>query len=186
MPRTTDEVLVGAGTLYTAPTGTAYPADPTVAPSGTWIDIGYSEEGWRFTFERTTENVEVEEELDPVDIAATANEGHFVGVSAQSSLENLKLAFGGGTITVVAGPPARKEYVPPASDVMTRYALLFRGAAPKVAGAAKTREVQIPYAIPVGAVEIPFRKAPNKQVIAMDFRMVKVTGTNLFKVIDLT
>lgn len=186
MPKNTLEVLVGTGTLYVAPTGTAFPADPSVTPAGTWVDIGYSEEGWSFNAEVNVEEVEVAEEIDPIDLLATAREVHFVGQAAQASLENLKTALGGGTIATAVGPPATKSYVPAGTGTLTQSALLFRGKAPTVGGVAKTRDVQMAYSVPVGAVELAAKKAPDKQLIGCDFRLVKVTGTDLFKFIDLT
>lgn len=186
MAKNSLEVLVGTGTLYTAPTGTAFPVDPSVAPSGTWVDIGYSEEGWSFNAEVTTEEVEVAEEIDPLDILATKREIHLIGQAAQVSLENLKLALGQGTVATAAGPPATKSYVPGSTGDLARVALLFRGKAPTVAGVAKVRDVQMSFAVPVGAVELASKKAPEKQLIGCDFRVVKVTGTDLFKMIELT
>lgn len=186
MARNTEEILMGVGTVYTAPVGTAFPADPTAAVGGSWLEIGYTEEGWHLSVERDTEDIDVAEEIDPVDIVATSRESHWVGNSVQGSLENLKLALGGGTITTVAGPPARKEFVPSGTDVLDRVAVLFRGKAPSVAGVAKVRQIDIPVTVPVGAVEIASRKAPAKTSIAMDFRIVKATGEDFFKITDLT
>lgn len=185
MARDSNEVLIGPGTLYTAPVGTAYPADPSVAPSGTWIDIGYSEEGWSFNVGRDFADVEVAEEIDPLDILVTKRDIHLVGASAQGSLENLKIALGGGTITTLTAPN-RKKLVPLGTSALDRVALLFRGNAPKVAGVAKVRDVQMPNAVSVGAIEMASKKAPDKTIIGMDFRLVKVSGTDIFTKIDLT
>lgn len=185
MARDSNEVLIGTGTLYTAPVGTAFPADPSVAPSGTWIDVGFSEEGWSFNVERDIEDVEVAEEIDPLDILVTKRDIHVVGACAQASLENLKIALGGGTITTLT-TPNRKKFVPLGTANLDRTALLFRGKAPTVAGVAKVRDVQMPNAVSVGAIEIAAKKAPEKSLIAMDFRLVKVTGTDIFTKIDLT
>lgn len=185
-PKSTSEVLIGTGTLYLAPTGTARPLDPTVAPAAAWVDVGYSDEGWSFNAEISTEDVPVAEEIDPIDILATGREAHMVGAAAQASLENLKTALGGGTITVVPGPPAYKQYEPAGSDVLDRVAILFRGKAPAVAGVAKTRELWVPFAIPVSAIEMASRKAPDKTLIAMDFRCIKQSGSALFSYRDLT
>lgn len=186
MPRATGEVLIGVGTLYIAPTGTAFPADPTVAPAAAWIDVGYSSEGWTFKSDTATEDIMVAEEIDAIDVLPTGREVHLMGEAAQASIENLKIALGGGTITTVVGPPAYKQFIPPASDVLDRVALLFRGKAPTVAGAAKTRELQVPFAISVGAIELANKKAPDMQILGMDFRLIKVSGSNLFTFKDLT
>lgn len=186
MTRLASEVLIGPGTLYTAPYGTAFPLDPSVTPAGTWVEIGYSEEGWSFNVENTQEDVEVAEELDPIDILRTKRDVHVVGVAAQANLENIKTALGSGTIATSAGPPAVKTYTPGDTDALTKLAVLLRVSAPTVAGAAKVRDIKIPRAIPVSAVELSYKKAPDKASIAVDFRVVKEAGVALFTIVDLT
>lgn len=186
MARTSDEVLVGTGTLYTAAVGTAFPADPSTAPAGAWLDIGYSEEGWTFAIDRTFEDVEVAEEVDPVKILKTAQDIFVRGAAAQGAIETLKLAMAGGTITTAAGPPATKTYVPPAATAFDEKALLLRVNAPTAAGVAKTRDIQIPRGICVGAIEMAHAKAPAKVVVGIEFRVIKPTTGDIFKVVDLT
>jgi hypothetical protein len=186
MARVAAEVLIGTGTLYIAVDGTAQPLDPTVAPAAAYVEVGYSEEGWSFNADIETEDIEVAEEIDPIDIMATGREAHLVGQAAQASLENLKTALGGGTITTVVGPPAYKQYEAPASGDLTRVTLLFRGKAPPVAGVAKTRELWVPHAVPIAAVEMASKKAPDKSLIGMDFRAIKVSPDTLFRYRDLT
>ncbi len=182
MARDTTEVLIGTGTLYLAPTGTAFPADPSAAPAGTWVDIGYSEEGWSFNIDRTLEDVEVAEEIDPLDVLQTKRELHIVGSCAQASLDNLLIALGSGAIVDAVGPPAIRTYTPGATDSLTRKALLLRTKAP---GTDKLRDTRISYVVSASAVEMASKKAPEKTLIAMDFRALKVSGTDLFTIRDL-
>lgn len=188
MPRLGDEVLIGPGTLYTAPKGTAFPADPSVAPAAEWIEVGYSEEGWTFAVGREFADVPVAEEVDPVKILQTARTLNMRGASAQASLDNLKLAFGGGTITTAAGPPATRKFVPPSgsSTPPEEIAILFRSVAPPVAGVEKVRQLDIPICISVVAIEMAHQKAPAKTLIAMDFRLIKPDTGNIFEITDLT
>lgn len=182
-PKATTEVLIGPGTLYLAPSGTAFPANPSVAPAGPWADVGYSEEGWSFNVDRNIEDVNVAEEIDPIKVAQTSREIHVVGQSAQASLENIKTAIGGGTITVAAGPPATKRLVAGATDDLEEQALLLRVKAP---GTGKTRDIQIAHVVSVAAIEMAHKKAPDKTLVGMDFRALKVTGSNIFEIVDLT
>ena len=182
-PKATTEVLIGTGTLYLAPTGTAFPADPTAAPAVAWVDVGYSDEGWSFNVDRNVEDVNVAEELDPIDVLQTSREIHVVGASAQASLENIKTAMGGGTISTVVGPPAYKRLVAGTADQLERNALLLRVKAP---GTNKNRDIQIPTIVSVAAIELGHRKAPDKSLVAMDFRALKVTGSNIFEILDAT
>lgn len=182
MARDTTEVLIGTGTLYIAPEGTAFPADPTVAPDAAFEDVGYSEEGWSFNVDRELEDVEVAEEIDPIDVLQTSREIHLVGAAVQASLENLRTALGGGTITTAAGPPATKTLVPAATDSLEKKAVLFRGKAP----GGFDRDIQMPHVVSAAAVELAHRKAPDKSQIAMDFRVLKETGDDIFTIIEVT
>jgi hypothetical protein len=184
MAKNTLEVLIGTGTLYVAEEGTAFPADPFTSPGGGWRDIGYSEEGWSFNLDRDTEDVEVAEEIDPIDVLQTSREIHLVGEAAQASLENLALALGGGTITPDAGPPATRRFTPAGTGDLDRIAVLFRGKAPRIGTADNVRDVQMSHAIAVGAVEYASKKAPDKSLIAIDFRVIKVTGDEIFEIVD--
>lgn len=186
MAKSAAEVLIGTGTLYVAVDGTAQPLDPTVAPAGAYVDIGYSEEGWSFNIDRNLEDIEVAEEIDPIDVMQTSREVHMVGVAVQASLENLKTALGAGTITTVAGPPSYKQLVAGGTGDLLRVTLLFRGKAPPLAGVAKTREVWVPHVVSAAAIEMASKKAPDKSQIAMDFRALKITPDELFVVRDLT
>lgn len=182
MGKSTAEVLIGTGTLYIAPEGTAFPADPSVAPDVAWVDVGYSEEGWSFNVDRTIEDVEVAEEMEPIDVQQTKRDVRIVGASAQASIENFKLAMGGGTIATAAGPPATKTYTPSGVEVLDRKALLFRGKAPS----GKVRDTKVPHAISVAAVEMASKKAPDKTLLAMEWRIIKQAGENPFTMTDLT
>lgn len=182
MARDTLEVLIGPGTLYVGDEGTAMPADPTAAPDAAFEDIGYSEEGWSFNVDRTTEDIEVAEEIDPIDLLQTAREVHLVGTAVQSSLVNLQTALGGGTITAVVGPPDYDHYEPDSTDVLVRKALLLRTKAPN----GKVRDIQMKHSVSVGAVEMASRKAPDKSQLAMDFRALKVTPDRPFEIKDET
>lgn len=182
MARTNTEVLIGPGTLYVADVGTAFPVDPSVAPAGAWADIGYSEEGWAFNVDRTVEEIEVAEELDPIDLQQTKRDIHVVGAAAQASIDNFKTAMGGGTIVTAVGPPATKTYTPPATGVLDRKALLLRVLAPN----GKTRDVQIPKVVSVSAINMEHKKAPAKSLLAIDFKIVKDAGVAPFTQIDLT
>jgi hypothetical protein len=184
-PKNASEVLVGVAQMFIAPGGTVGPADPTVAPAVAWVDVGYSDEGWDFASEVNTADVEVAEELDALDVQATGRNSRMEGAAAQATIENLQIALGGGTITQVAGPPAYKQFDPPGSGDLTRYAILLRGKAPPVAGASKARELYVPWVVPTSSVNLRHRKAPDKTLIAMAFRFIKVSGTNLYRIRDL-
>lgn len=180
MARDTTEVQIGTGYLYWAAEGTTFPANPTTTPGSAWTDIGYSDAGWSFNVTRATADIEVAESLDPLDVMATSREIHLVGAAVQVSPDNLRLAFGGGTISTGTPSAGFTTYTPPATDAVTKFAFLLR----VTLGSGKTRDIQMPHGMPIGAVELHAQKAPNKSMINMDARIVKVTPDEIFTIID--
>lgn len=179
MPRDSSKVFIGAGTLYTATIGTAFPATPATTPSGSWAEIGYSEDGWIIAFDRTVERVFAAEEINALVVLKTGQETHVRGTLLQATLENLELSFGGGTIAPSTPSAGFRQYTPPASDEQDEFAVLFRSATDL-----GFRDWKFPRAISVASVEIPHNKAPNVSVVAMDFEAVVPTSGALFTVVE--
>jgi len=186
MPRTVDEILIGPGYLYTAPLGEAFPTDPSTAVAGNWVEIGYSEDGWAVEADKTFEDVFVAEEVDPIGTFKTAQAIRVVGEMAQASLENLQLAFGGGTIQTGVPGVGFDTYTPPASDTFTEYAVLLRTNAPGTSAQGFLRDWQFPRSIAAGAVSARFTKAPTKANVAIEFRALIPSAGTIFTVIDQT
>lgn len=98
-------VALGPGYLYLAVLGSTEPTDLTAAWDAAWKPLGYTEEGSTFSYAPTYENVEVAEELDPIDSVATGRQIR-VGFSlAENTALNYKRAMNGGTITVTGVDP---------------------------------------------------------------------------------
>lgn len=188
MAKSTAEVLLGVGTLYTAPEGESMPSSPNDDPtSGNWEDIGYSEEGWNLVADLTYEFFTPAEEVDPIATLKAGQESHFRGVAVQFSLENLQLALGGGTISTDVGPPATKTYTAPDTTAFSTFALLFRTRAPESApGDIDYRDIQVPKVVSASSIDVPHQKGANPSALALDFRALKVTGSPLFTVVETT
>lgn len=185
MARTSSEVVLGTGTLYVAPLATAFPADPSATVAVAWEDIGYSDEGWTLNIARDFEDIEVAEEFDPIKIVPTGRTISLTGTAVQVSVENLKIALAGGTITTVAGPPGYKKYVPASADAAPEEkALLLRCDAPT--GTTKKRDYHMARVISVGAVEIPHSKAPARRQLGLEFRLIKPTTGDIIDIRDAT
>ncbi len=186
---TVTEVLIGTGTLNTDEldgSEAAMPVNPATTLAAGWNDIGYSEEGWSFEIDKTFADVFVAEEIDPVAVLKTAQAIGFNGASAQSSLSNIELAMGGGSIGVDAPAAGFDTYTPPTTGATDEFQLLFRTSAPGTAAEAFIRDFQVPRTIIAGAVSMPHSKAPDKTLIALEFRaLVPVSGA-IFLVIDET
>ena len=198
---TVSDVLIGTGVLYVAAKGTAFPAqDSSTAtqwaanPSG-WTDVGFSEDGWTLEYDKTFEDIMVAEEIDPVKSVKSAQEIRLTGTLAQASLTNIKEAFGGGTITENDTDFASgfDSLEPPATDGFTEKSLLLITEGPSGA----IRHLQIPRAINVGAFSMAQQKAPQKVLLATEFKLLVPDATaasvgttdgkkNIFRIVDNT
>lgn len=201
-----NEVLVGTGVLYVADrsaSGLAYPGDDgsgnweaVSTASAAWRDIGYSEDGWTLEMDRTFEDILVAEEIDPIKTIKTAQEARLMGELSQASLANLSVAMGQIDSYVseddsdfAAGYDVVKA---PITDSFSEMAALLIAEGP--AGA--DRHVQMPRVVSVGAFSMQHAKAPQKVVIATEFKLlvpdstfnVGATGgkNHLFKIVDNT
>jgi hypothetical protein len=163
-------VRVGPGWLYVAPVGATEPENLTaefgvVGPPDltAWVPLGYTDEGSSFTFGATFEDVMVAEELEPIEVLQTARNISVNFASAEITARNMQIAMNGGEITTSTGivtfePPDAGDYTPvalawEADDGFERW--IFRRC------------------IQVGDADIPRRRAPNKAIIPMQFRVTK-------------
>ena len=191
MAKSISEVMLGTGELYIGAEATAFPTDPTTTPSSSdWTDIGYSESGWTLDYDKTFEDVMVAEEIDPVFTIKTAQEIRISGELAQVSLANLKEAMGGGTITTGSPSTGFSELKPPATDAFLEKSLLLRVDAPDstLGGTLKKRDVLVPRAVNVGAFSMTHAKAPQKVLVAVEYKVLKPGSgaqfAELFRIVD--
>ena len=191
MAKSISEVMLGTGELYIGAEATAFPTDPTTTPSSSdWTDIGYSESGWTLDYDKTFEDVMVAEEIDPIFTIKTAQEIRISGELAQVSLANLKEAMGGGTITTGSPSTGFSELKPPATDAFLEKSLLLRVDAPDstLGGTLKKRDVLVPRAVNVGAFSMTHAKAPQKVLVAVEYKVLKPGSgaqfAELFRIVD--
>jgi len=201
---TINEVLIGTGVLYVGDrANVAFPGDdgagafetPAVA-SANWRDIGYSEDGWTLEMDRTFEDILVAEEVDPIKTIKTAQEARLMGELSQASLENLSIAMGQLDSYVDEDSSlftAEYDVVKaPITDSFSELAGLLIVEGP--AGA--DRQIHMPRMVSVGAFSMSHAKAPQKVVIATEFKLlvpddtlnVGATGgkKHLFIIVDNT
>ena len=200
---TISEVIVGTGVLYVAAIANdgnasgdyvAFPVDDGANawsdPAASWVDVGYSEDGWTLEMDKTFEDIMVAEEIDPIATFKTAQEVRLTGELAQASQTNIQVALGGGSITTGDGSngyvSGYNAIIPPSTDDFDEKSLLLIVDGP--AGA--DRHVEIPRAINVGAFSMAHQKAPQKVVIGVEFKVLRPKSvaqyTELFRIIDNT
>lgn len=155
-------VKVGPGLLYVAPVGTTDPTPVTGTPSAPWVAIGFTDAGHSFTPNRTSEPIEVAESLTPIKYVNTREEVMIEFEMAEINAQNLAIAFNGGTIGSPSG--GLVKYTPPALGAEERLKILWQSD--------DHQEVLvIEKALQSGAVGMPRRKAPDKTVIPVQFRV---------------
>ena len=167
------KLALGAGKLKFALPGVAEPtALVSPWPAG-WVDPGYTHEGSDFSYEVTTEAVEVAEEVDRVGTEVTGRTIQVSFILAEITATNLRRAWNGGTITtgsgfVVIEPPpvellTRAQYGWESRDGQERW--VFR------------------QCLNGGTVGIQRRKGSAKAGIGFQLNLEKPPGVTPFKVI---
>ena len=198
-----NEVLIGTGVLYVADRTTsslAFPGDSSGAwaavDTAKWRDIGYSEDGWTLEMDRTFEDILVAEEVDPIKTIKTAQEARLMGELSQASLKNLSIAMGqaDGHVSENDGNFAAGYDVVVAPDTNEHAELAGLLITEGPAGA--DRHIQMPRMVSVGAFSMSHAKAPQKVVIATEFKLLVPDATfsvgnaggkfQLFRIVDNT
>lgn len=171
MPTTaTPNILQDPGYLFWAPLGTAEPTNTVVgskftdAWAGGWVSLGATEDGSEFTYESKLEAIYVAEFFDPVKWSTTERSGSFAFALADYTLENLKKALNGGSLTIVSGTGATKlsKYTPPAPGAEVRCMLGWESLD-------STTRIVVNQAIQGGSIKMAFKKAPAIATIPCEF-----------------
>lgn len=143
-----------------------------------WTPIGASESGATMRFSRATNDISIEEQLNPVDIATTSIDPRLEVTLAEDTLETMKLAYGGGTITTVApatGVPGYKELTV-AQDI-DHLTLGLEGMNTK----SQWRRVLWLDVLSVADVETSYRNAETQRLYAVSFRLVSPITSMLIR-----
>lgn len=164
---TPGNVLIGPGDLYVAPIGTAEPASATATLNAAFRLVGYTEEGTSFSYEITTEDINVAEEFDPVRIETTARAGMVSFQMAEATRQNLALAVNSGADAATSG-----TLEPPDPGTEVRVMILLQ--TEEGARWLWRRCLQ------AGSIEIQRNKAPQKALLPVEFKLEKPTGAKPF------
>lgn len=166
-------VVVGLAALFYQPYNSAsppaMPADTVL--SGTawpspWVRIGATNEGVNLGFARETTDIRIEEQANPVDTRTSTLGFNITTVLAEDTLESMLLAFGGGSISVVAAGVGTWGYRNlTISDEMTDFSLGFEGQNKH----GYPRRFIVPVVKSVAEVESPYRRA-EKHMYNVTFR----------------
>lgn len=182
-----EEIITGQAQVYLQPfnlaTPGALPEDDE--PLGfdwapPWEAVGATLEGWTVTFSREAQDIRIEEQTTPVDQKTTSAGFTITGTLSQDSLNTMRYAYGGGTITTTApaaGTPGTQRLV--ISEEVEHFTLGLEGEAPPRTGVTNPwRRILIPDVTSVAEVGTPYRRADQQ-------RVYPVTFTSLVKVSDI-
>ena len=165
----TSKILIGYGYLFTAVADTVEPDDTVIYggdPGTDWTYIGATEEGVTYGFEREVNDHFVEEQSSAVLTTPGNGALSFSAALAEVTIENLKLALGGGTITTIAaaaGVVGKKVLT--LSDQYDSFALCFYGKNPL----GHYRRIYVPRARSVATLEVANRRNESKQLFNVTF-----------------
>ncbi|GAB2859385.1 hypothetical protein GCM10022221_68720 [Actinocorallia aurea] len=100
--------------VWLAPVGTVAPAGPTVAMPAGWWNVGlFTPESLKFKTDPKFSESKSHQSDWPTRTWQTEDAGSCEVDLQEWNARNYIAAFGGGTITTVAGPPAYYQYTPP-------------------------------------------------------------------------
>lgn len=177
---TRQKVLVGQARMFLQkllPTSApALPLD-TVALNGAWpatgtniwVPVGATQEGLNFRFQRSTQDITVEEQLTPVAVNTTGLDISMDMVLSEDSLETMVTAYGGGSIVTTAASSGQigKKTLTIGSD-LDQYAFGFE----TQDSAGFFRRVLVPTVVSVGQAETLFRRAADARRYAVSLRVL--------------
>jgi hypothetical protein len=182
MPMDSKTISLGPGLLYWAPAGTA---DPTTAVTGsiisdtipvTWKQIGYTENGSEFSYELSSDDVNVAEVFDPITHKTTGRSGSVAFEMAEITVKNLVLSLNGGTVTNTGtGATSMWTYEPPLPGNEVRVALIWQSED-------NLERWIFRQVFQTGSVTAGRRKGADKATLPVTFSLESPTGQRPFKV----
>jgi hypothetical protein len=134
-----------------------------------WTPIGASESGATMRFSRSTNDITIEEQINAVDVATTALDPRLEITLSEDTLETMKLAYGGGTITTVApatGQPGYRELV--VAEDIENLTIGLEGVNSKD----QWRRVIWLDVLSVADVETSYRRSETQRLYACSFRLI--------------
>lgn len=128
--RDADKVMHGIANIYFGAKDEALPDEDTVGYGGDWGSgwdgVGYTEDGVEIESSVDADDIKPSETKTPIDVLVTGSSFVVRFVVMEHTLEMMKLAFGGGTITTTAaGASNIGKSVLTLSNTLDSYALGF-------------------------------------------------------------
>lgn len=172
MAVTTTNLVLGSARIYSGLVGAVEPVDSLAVPSSAvWTDLGGTKDGVNLTVQQKFANLDVDQIVDLVDQRVTSR-GFIVEThAAELTLENLKLAMNGGTVTTLAQVKTFTPDVTNNSTLANYSALIIDGQAPN----GKARRIIVRKALVTKDVSFSY-KAGDQSVYTLSFEAHYVDG----------
>jgi hypothetical protein len=163
---------LGAGTLYWAPLASTEPMNLTTAWAVAWKKIGYTQEGHTMTYDLTTEDIYVAEEIEPVLVENTKLAVMVGFAMAEMTVQSLTLALNGGTVTTTA---TETTFDPPNPALAPTAVML--------GWESRSADERIVWrnCVQTKAVEIKRAKAPTYVTLPVAFKVLKPSSGRSYK-----
>lgn len=175
-------IALGPGILYTAPLGSTLWANLDDVWPVAWTALGYTNDGSSQSIAPAYDDVEVAEELEPLDSVPTGRVITVAFTLAELTAKNLKMALNGGTVVFTAedaGPPIERAFTtfePPDLGIETHVMLGFESED-------HLERIVWRDCKQTGTVETARRKGADKAGIPAEFRVYKpATGTSFTRI----
>ncbi len=177
----TPNLLTDPGALFSAPAGSALPANTVVGSKFTdswvspWVPFGATEDGSDFTYDIKTEMVTVAEFFDPIKWATTERSGNFAFTVTDWTLTKVQIVMNGGTLVIVSGTGTTQlnQYSPPAAGAEVRRMIGWESLD-------NTVRIICYQTINSGSIKSSFKKAPAKAGLACQFQFEVPPSGNPF------
>lgn len=167
-------VKLGPGRIYVAALGTAEPTTATAVIPSAWWPLGYTESGTEIQFNRSSENVMVAEEFDPIDVVNVSRDIVLNVEIAERTKKRLILVHGGGAGGVDDATPFELP------DPETNTGVMMVWDSDKADTPTSTNRRRLFRLVkPTGSVTESQARAPAKQSVKASFAVLQPTGAGL-------
>lgn len=166
---TPGNVKLGPGRLWYAPIGTAEPTDGSTVLPAAWLAVGYTENGTEIATSVSAEDIEVAEEIDPIDNIQTKRTTVLNVEMVESTKRRLLLAIAGSV-----GAASFDDTIPfELPDVDQIQGVMMIWESTLSTPDATNRRWLFRLCKPNGTITTVRRKAPAKSSISASFSCVK-------------
>lgn len=179
-------VITGIANVYIQDwSSTSPPALPdenthtlNTAWSDPWTPLGASESGATLRFTRETNDISIEEQVNPLDVKTQTLDPRLEITLSEDTLETMRIAYGGGTIsetTPGAGQIGKKELS--ISQTLEPFAVGLEGENSN----GFFRHVLFQKVVSIAEVETSYRRAETQRLYACSFRLISPVNEAIIK-----